>query len=166
MQPWANRVVEEAYLFNPAFCATLLAKTAEEYTKKTGRPFPFALVFLILPIVLHQATRKALPSSTVTSLLPWVQDKREQLVGFADRVSRLNGITREAMVFGVQHQTLGLAGNGDLIIGTKRQSATERRTSLFTEEARECIDRAGFLGRWFAAAGTTATIYAGWGVTP
>lgn len=166
MQPWSNRVTEEAYLFNPAFCATLLAKTAEDYTKKAGRPLPFALTFLILPIVLHQGTRRALPSSTVTSLLPWVQDNREQLVDFANRVSRLSAITREAVVFGAQHQTLALADSGDLTVGAKRQSATEKRTALFTAEARECVDRAGFLGRWFAAAGTTATIYAAWGVTP
>lgn len=166
MQPWSSRVTEEAYLFNPAFCATLLAKAAEDYTKKTGRPFPFALAFLVLPIVLHQGTRRALPSSTVTSLLPWIQDNREQLVEFANRVSRLSAITREAVVFGVQHQTLALAETGDLAIGTRRQSATERRTGLFTAEARECVDRAGFIGRWFAAAGTTATIYAAWGVTP
>lgn len=117
MQPWSSRVTEEAYLFNPAFCATLLAKTAEDYTKKAGRPLPFALVFLVLPIVLHQSTRRALPSSTVTSLLPWVQDNREQLVEFAGRVSRLRAITREAVVFGVQHQTLALAETGDLAVG-------------------------------------------------
>lgn len=69
-------------------------------------------------------------------------------------------------MFGAQHQTLELAESGDLAIGGKRQSATEKRTGLFTSEARECVDRAGFLGRWFAAAGTTATIYAAWGVTP
>lgn len=166
MQPWSNRVTEEAYLFNPAFCATMLAKTTEDYTKKAGHPLPFALAFLVLPIVLHQGTRRALPSSTVTSLLPWIQDNREQLVDFANRVSRLGAITREAVVFGAQHQTLALAATGDLELGVKRQSATEKRTGLFTTEARECVDRAGFVGRWFAAAGTTATIYAAWGVTP
>ena len=166
MQAWSNRVTEEAYLFNPAFCATMLAKTIEDYTKKAGRPFPFALVFLILPIVLHQGTRQSLPGSTVTSLLPWIQENRDQLVDFANRVSRLSAISREAVVFGVQHQTLALADTGDLTVGTKRQSATDKRTGLFTAEARECVDRAGFLGRWFAAAGTTATIYAAWGVTP
>jgi len=61
---------------------------------------------------------------------------------------------------------LALADSGDLSVGAKRQTATEKRTALFTAEARECVDRAGFLGRWFAAAGTTATIYAAWGVTP
>ena len=53
MQPWSKRVVEEANLFNPAFGAVLLAKAADEFTKKSHQPFPFALTFLVLPIVLH-----------------------------------------------------------------------------------------------------------------
>lgn len=89
MQPWSNRVVEEANLFNPAFCATLLAKTTEEFSKKANQLLPFALAFLVLPIVLHRGTRLALPGSTITSLLPWMQDNREQLVDFAVRVQRL-----------------------------------------------------------------------------
>jgi Family of unknown function (DUF6521) len=166
MQPWPNRVVEEANLFNPAFCATLLAKAADEFTKKTHRPLPFALAFLVLPIVLHRGTRMALPGSTITSLLPWIQDNREQIVDFATRVRRLREITRETMLFGLQHETLALSTEGDLSVGSKRQSATERRTGLFTDEARECVDRAGFIGRWFAAGGTTATIFAAWGISP
>ena len=166
MLPWPARVVEEANLFNPAFCATLLVKALEEFAKKGARPLPFALTFLILPIVLHHGTRSALPGSTVTSLLPWIQDNREQLVEFAQRVQRLRPITREALLFGVQHQTLLLTVDGDVAVGPKRQSATEKRTGLFTDEARECVDRAGFLGRWLSTAGTTATIYAAWGIAP
>ena len=166
MQPWSARVVEEANLFNPAFCATLLAKAADDFAKKANRPLPFALTFLVLPIVLHRGTRSALPGSTVTSLLPWVQDNREQIVDFAQRVQSLQPITREALLFGVQHQTLLLTSKGDVAIGAKRQSATDKRTGLFTDEARECVDRAGFLGRWLSTAGTTATNYAAWGVAP
>jgi hypothetical protein len=100
MLPWADRAVEEATLFNPAFCATLLAEAAGEFMKKAGRPLPFSLTFLILPIVLHGGTRSALPGTTVTALLPWVQDHREQLVVFGVRVQRLRAITREAIMFG------------------------------------------------------------------
>ncbi len=166
MQPWSTRVVEEANLFNPAFCATVLAKTADEFVKKAHRPLPFALAFLVLPVVLHRGTRMGLPGSTVTSLLPWIQDNREQLVDFPIRVQRLRGITREALLFGVQHRTLEITTEGNVEVGQKRQSPTDKRTGLFTDEARECVDRAGFIGRWFATAGTTATIYAAWGVAP
>jgi hypothetical protein len=166
MQPWSKRVVEEANLFNPAFGAVLLAKAADEFTRKSHRPFPFALTFLVLQIVLHHGTRSALPGSTITSLLPWIQGNRDQLVNFSLRVQSLRSITREAILFGTQNATLAITESGGIAVGARRQAATERRTGLFTDEARECVDRAGFLGRWFAAAGTTPTIYAAWGVTP
>lgn len=166
MQVWSKRVVEEANLFNPAFCAVLLAKAAEDFTKKTRQPFPFALAFLVLPVVLHRGTRTALPGSTVTSLLPWIQEHREQLVNFAGRVQSLRAITRESLLFGTQKETLAITDSGGVAVGARRQTATERRTSLFTDEARECVERAGFLGRWFAAAGTPSTIYSAWGIAP
>jgi len=166
MQTWQKRAVEEANLFNPAFCAVLLAKTAEEFTKKTQEPFPFPLVFLVLPVVLHRATREALPGSTVSALLTWVQDHRGQLVNFSGRVQSLQAITREAILFGTQHETLAIANSGGLEAGARKQSPTDRRTGLFTDEARACVERAGFIGRWFAAAGTPATIYSAWGIAP
>jgi hypothetical protein len=166
MQPWSKRVVEEANLFNPAFCTMLLAKASEDFETKAGRPLPYALSFLILPIVLHRATREALPASTVTSLPAWIQDNREHLVDFATRAHRLVNVSREALLFGMQRQTLALTSGGNLAIAPKRRSVTERRTPLFTAEVRQCVDRAGFIGRWFANAGTTAMIYAAWGVAP
>jgi hypothetical protein len=166
VQVWSKRVVEEANLFNPAFCAVLLAKAAEEFTKKTQQPFPFSLAFLVLPVVLHRGTRAALPGSTVTSLLTWIQEHREQLVNFAGRVQSLSAITREAILFGTQHETLTIAHSGGIAVGARKQSPTDKRTGLFTDEARECVERAGFLGRWLAAAGTPATIYSVWGITP
>jgi hypothetical protein len=167
MQAWSKRVIEEANLFNPAFCAVLLAKASEEFTKKKNQqPFPFALAFLVLPVVLHRGTRTSLPGSTITALLPWIQDNREQLVNFSGRVQSLRAITREAILFGTQHETLAIADSGGIAVGARRLSATDRRTGLFTDEARECVERAGFLGRWLAAAGTPATIYSAWGIAP
>lgn len=166
MQPWSNRPVEEANLFNPAFCATVLATAVHEYARKANKPLPYALIFLVLPIVLHQATREALPHSTITSLLPWIQANRDRLVNFAQRVCRLRPISREALLFGIQHSTLAIDSDGSVVIGSKRQAPTEKRTELYTAEVRDCIDRAGFIGRWFAAAGTIATIYAAWGISP
>src|ERR1700689_841942 len=125
MQVWSKRVVEEANLFNPAFCAVLLAKAAEEFKKKTQRPFPFALSFLVLPVVFHRGTRTAFPTSTITSLLPWVQDHREHLVNFAGRVQSLKAITRESILFGTQNETLAVTDSGGIAIGAQRRSATE-----------------------------------------
>jgi hypothetical protein len=64
VRSWAERVVEEKNLFNPAFGAMLVAETINDFQKKTNNPLPFAVAFLILPIVLHEATRAALARSS------------------------------------------------------------------------------------------------------
>jgi hypothetical protein len=164
MQQWSKRVIEEANLFNPAFCAALLFRAADGFTKKTHRPLPFALAFLVLPIVLHKRTRTNLPGSTITSILSWIQEHRDLVVGFATRAQHTRGITREAILFGVAHQILTFTDEGEL--ATKRRLSLEKGMELFTNETQECVDRAAFIGRWFGAAGTTEAVYSAWGVSP
>lgn len=166
LDEWEDRSSEEANLLNPAFCAGLLAKAADDYFKKTNAGMPFALGALILPIVLHRATREALPQTVLTSLHPWIQGHKERLVDFPLRIQRLNPTTREAMMFGMSHKTLEFDASGAIRVGEGYKSVTDKRAPLFTAEAKECVERAGFVGRWFAAAGTTATIFAAWGVVP
>jgi hypothetical protein len=136
------------------------------YSRETGEGLSFPLAFLILPIVLHQETRQLLPRTTVTSLLAWIEDHQPQLVGFPDRVRRLRPITQEAIMFGLAQDTLRVSGGGLLTLGSTRVVATNRTMALFTEDARNCVDRSSFVGRWFARAGTPSTIMAIWGVAP
>ena len=76
MKPWVLRPPEEANLLNPAFCCVTLAAAVLGYASvdKTGIPYP--LTFLVLPTVLHKATRESLPSNrTRTSLAAWIQEQ-------------------------------------------------------------------------------------------
>jgi hypothetical protein len=166
VQSRRERSPEEANLFNPAFCGALVVKAVENFTKNAGDGLPFSLAFLILPIVLHRETRQSLPRTTITSLLAWIEDHQHQLVGFPDRVRRLRPITQEAVMFGLAHEALRVSESGLIILGSTRVVTTERTMILFTEEARDCIDRSGFVGRWFAKAGSPSTIMAIWGVAP
>jgi Family of unknown function (DUF6521) len=166
MLPWKQRAFEEANLFNPAFNGGLIVKAVEEFMAKADSPFAFALAFLIPPIVLHRQTRKALPATTVTSLISWLQDNRESLVDFSVRARRLKPFTQEAIMFALAHKTLALDESGGLVVGTNKVVTTKRTMALFTHEAHDIFDRARFLGRWFAGAGTPETIMAAWGVMP
>jgi len=166
MKNWSDRVVEEANLLNPAFGAVLLAEAAAQYDDKAHRGLPFALAFLILPIVLHENTRKSLPRTTLTALLPWVQDHRESLVGFPDRVRQLQAISREALLFGLQTEVLRIDELGLVKIGGRRKTVTSKRAPYFTDEVTECVERCAFLGRWFAAAGPVTNIFSAWSVAP
>jgi hypothetical protein len=166
MDPWIDRTAEEANLFNPAFCATLVAKTCKEYGKKMRGSLSFSLAFLVLPIVLHPKTRATLPYSTVTSLLSWAQEHRAALTEFGLHSRVLLPYSREALLFGLASGILGLDNSGGITVGGSYSTPTEKKTEHFTPEVRDCFDRAGFVGRWFAGAGNAATIFSALGVAP
>lgn len=54
--------------------------------------------------------------------------------------------------------------------GHRRSSRRPRGLSRYvgdtTDEVRDCIDEAEFIGRWFGTAGTSATVMTLWGVAP
>lgn len=166
MEAWSNRPFEEANLFNPAFCSMLIAKACKDYNKKASRNLEFSLAFLILPVVLHPKTRAALPGTTLTSLLSWAQDKRADLTEFPSHARALEPFTREAMIFGFANGVLMLDETGGISPGKSNVEPTKNKTPEFTPEVRDCVDRAGFVGRWFAGAGMPSTIFSAFGVSP
>ena len=71
MNKWDMRTHEVAYLLNPAFCGRILYSTIKTYNEILNRAFPFPLIYLVLPLVLHKQTR--INISSRTQLLVWVQ---------------------------------------------------------------------------------------------
>lgn len=164
--PWQQRPREEAYLFNPAFCAVLLHEFVKEYQKSKGQSTPFVLLFCVLPIVLPSKTRRALPGSTLVSLYSWRERNPEVMVGFAERARSLRPIVQEALRFAIDRTVLVFADDGGVILGAKSLSVTKSFENTLTDDARECAATARLLGRWFAKAGTASTILAAWGIKP
>lgn len=64
MKSWNMRSHEVAFLLNPAFCGRVLYSTIKTYNEKTSRAFPFPLIYLVLPLVLHKETRIHINSRT------------------------------------------------------------------------------------------------------
>lgn len=165
MRPWTERPLEEAYLLNPSFCALLLATTVQEYVDTAQVEMPYALTFLVLPVVLHKPTREALPRAVSTSLASWIDDHGEITLRFPDRARSLASFTREALLFGACRLILQVSGGGALTRGSVAPSA-KTYLGQATDEVRECFAKARFVGRWFAKAGNAPTVMALWGVAP
>jgi hypothetical protein len=163
---WDQRPREEANLFNPAFCAIVLSEFVKEFQKAKGSACPYALLFCALPLSLHQKTRRALPSTTLTSLYSWRERNPEMLVGFAERARSLRPVVQEALRFAIERTALAFADDGGLVLGAKPLIVGKKFEEAITEDARECVSTARMLGRWLAKAGTTSTIMAAWGVKP
>ena len=94
------RTHEVAYLLNPAFCGRILYSTIKTYNEILNRAFPFPLIYLVLPLVLHKQTR--INISSRTQLLVWVQKYSQLLIDFPRRTRELVPISNEAIEFLLQ----------------------------------------------------------------
>lgn len=161
---WGDQPREEARLLNPAFIAALLWASADGHGAEVGTGLPYPLSFIALPVVLHRPTRTTLPSTKRTSLAAWLSANPRALVGFSHRASALVTTVKGGLLFGCRE---GLFSMDDERIQAgprpKSMASFERET---TDEVKDCLKRARFVGRWFAGAGQSGTVMALWGVAP
>lgn len=168
MSPWSERPTEVANLLNPAFIGALLRTTVKAYVDETQRGMPFEVAFLVLPFCLHPTTANRLPARAAsTPLHTWLQreENRDVLVGIGERSSALVPFTREALLFASLRGVIVFDDAGLLRPGVVNlRGITGYRSS--GEEVRQALRCAEFMGRWFALAGTTETIFTILGVRP
>jgi hypothetical protein len=73
--------------------------------------------------------------------------------------------TKEALTFGGVHGLIRLDG-GKLRAQATWQRAVNRTLTESSDEVKDCAKRAAFIGKWFAQAGSAATVLALIGVRP
>ncbi|GFE84972.1 hypothetical protein GCM10011487_69720 [Steroidobacter agaridevorans] len=164
MTEWTNRPQEERALLNPAFCATLLWHAAS-VRKGASRPLAFEECFLVLPLVLPAMTRDALPATTATAMLNWLENNPVEQRRLVVRSRLMVPFTRTALLFGatrgffrVTRETLEAEEKwGGKVKGFERGSSSE---------VRACVQKARFVSKWFLKAGSPSTVLAILGVRP
>ncbi|MGD9724847.1 MAG: three component ABC system middle component [Alphaproteobacteria bacterium] len=159
---WRVRPQEEAAHFNPAFCGELLVRSIEQFRRRTGDAMPLAFTFLILPLVLHPGTRKALPGRANTAFASWAGENAETLSTLPDRMLRLRPVTREALLFVAQIDAISIDTKG-VRIGA-RPFKLNVKPLVTTDEVDEIRRAAGLIGRWFANQSDTAAVLQTMGV--
>lgn len=165
MTAWADRSHEERALLNPGFCANLLWHAARGYATESDVALSFEESFLVLPFVLHRETRETLPRSGRTSLAVWLDENPLARGRVASRARLLVPFTKEALTFGGVHGLIRLDG-GRLRAEPTWQQAVNRTIKVSSDEVKGCANRAAFMGKWFAQAGSAATVLALIGVRP
>lgn len=165
MTSWPERPFEEANLLNPPFCCLGVTAAVIGYGDERGQGMPLPLVYMVLPIVLHRSTREQLPGNRRTSLPAWIQDNPSVRVLFYERLISLKLHTREAILFGSSRGWLSTGEDGS-VLTRKRESSLRRAVQQREDEMKNCITKALFVGRWFAAAGSAATVMTLWGIRP
>jgi Family of unknown function (DUF6521) len=165
MSKWESRPQEEANLLNPPFCALVLSLAVEDYVRSLRDGMPFALAFLVLPIVLHKPTRDSLPQRTTRALSSWLEEHEDFRATFAERARALSPYVREALLYNLVQERLKLSEQGHLLVGTKTKGFA-KYVATATDEVKDCLSKARFVGRWLTSAGNVPTIFALWGVRP
>lgn len=162
---WGVRPREQANLFNPAFLALLIERSAKGHEERSGNGLPWPLVALALPVVLHKETREALPERVTSSMAAWTGANPLLVAPLIDRARSLGPLVRESLLFGLSHQLVILEGDrlrsGSL---AKRKPNSPWREP--TDDFRSCATAASFFGRWCAVSGLPATVFALWGARP
>lgn len=155
--------VEELALFNSAFLALLARRAAEEHENRSGgRPLPTMLVYLALPLALHGPTRRQLPRNVRAQMGEWIRSHPDSSVGLGRRASALRPLVSNGLRFGLTQGVIESTGGALRAIGLRRRPSGMARSA----EVDECIDKAGFLGRWFSEQSDPITVLALWGLRP
>lgn len=169
MTAWQERTIEQRNLLNPAFCAIALWHLAQGYrvestaleTSTSG--LPLELAFVGASLVLRGQTREKLPRMITSSLATWVHENPLERSAVAKGVIVLRNTVREALLFGAQQGMLSLDGRHlSANEEPKRKINAYLRTS--SDEVRECMRQAVFVGRWLCKAGAPPTVLALLGV--
>jgi hypothetical protein len=160
---WSDRPVEQARLLNPAFLAALIWSCAEGYGSIDEQGIPYPLSFVAMPIVLHKSTRESLPRNISSSLPAWLGEQPQVHVRFAERATSLVPFVKEGVLFGANGQMLNVSSSRIMAALKPRSMARFLRES--SNEVKDCMKKAKFVGRWFASSGDYTTVMALWGVT-
>lgn len=167
MTPTANSFAgseEEEALLNPAFVAAFLHRAVGGFQRETQLGMPYALAFVVAPVVLVKATRDALPDRRDKSLAAWIQENPDVRLQFAETAAACVPIVRRGLLFGATKGVLEV--EGDRIKTKPLPWGAGAAMARNTRDFRDVMDRANFVGRWYAYAGSTQTIMTLWGVRP
>lgn len=154
MRVWNLRSKEVAFLLNPAYCGKILYATIKKYNEvSTKGEFPFALIYLILPLILYPNLPEKINARTRFS--KFVNENPELFINFGERARNLITITNETIEFLMSCKAIVLNDN-----------ATFKCSKISKLPREELIKKSEALGNMFANAGTVNVIYLMLGVRP
>ncbi|WP_083831034.1 three component ABC system middle component [Herbaspirillum lusitanum] len=146
---------EVRYVQNPAMGAALVWRFICGYTEnhKTSNAVPLPLIFIVLPILFHEATAQFVKSTLKSSGLRAFAtkfgesktSKQDVLLGIHERTLRLRGLTRDAMRLGLVTRLFYLGGDAGLFPLSRTQAIAG-----MSDEIRQLMRDAEKLGVWCA----------------
>ena len=145
-----------AIVQNSGLGAFVLWRFGQGFQAEDERPAPFALAFLVLPIVLHRATLDIVTSTYRPSGLALFAAKlgkeREQLFAVHERALLLRALTLQSIAVGVSGRLLSV-NYTDATLRANTPEPTPKKLVL-PERVKHLGPAAEKLGFWFSKLGT------------
>lgn len=166
MTQWLEQFTsqEESALFNPAFLAAIIRKSAEYYQTEANEPMPISLAYLVVPAAMSKQIRDTFPLTKATSLVVWVEaHERERLI-LQTNTPALAPAVRRGLILGAQANLFTLR---DAKIAATSARSIKNLVSLSqgSAEVKHILKVAERLGKSFARSGDVASIFSTWGVS-
>jgi hypothetical protein len=166
MSQWLQNFTsqEESALFNPAFLAAVIRKSAEFYQSEADGPMPISLAFLVVPAAMSKQIRDAFPIVKTTSLLVWIETHEKECLILQRNTPALAPAVRKSLILGAQANLFTLR---DAKITATPVGRIKNLGSLSqgSAEVKHILKVAERLGKSFARSGDVASIFSIWGVS-
>ncbi len=149
---------------NPAFCAYVLADFIAAFitVNKLGPELPVA--YLSLPVALSGDLGASFERTNKnTGLLEWLERNPNIQIGLAERLNWSMDIVTDAIRFGCFSRVLTVTRGGRLSLGNRK--IKKIAVKMLSEGPAQSFKHAERLGYWFAAAGSTKTVFDMMGLT-
>lgn len=157
---WEERPLAVAYLLNPAFCGEVIRRCIFAYQKINPSGFPFQLAFLILPIILNKNIRESLPKSSGKNFVAWIEEHQIIKKDLPNIIKNIVPYSQESIMFLMMYGIIKINENGNFVANPPKEAISEEN------EVAECYKKAKILGKLFAKAGTSQSIFIYLGIKP
>ncbi|SEQ97829.1 three component ABC system middle component [Streptomyces radiopugnans] len=154
---------EERALYNSAFTGLVTARAVQGHQDHYRRRCPVAVAVLSAVMALQPSIRHALPNTTRSGLIRWLEENRAVKVAMADNATALSAVVRPGLLLALQTQMLYCADDGRLGVTTGR---LKKVITGGTDEVIAIQKAAHMLGRWLPSAGSLSTVMTLLGVRP
>lgn len=159
---WNQRNSIIANLLNPAFTGEIIRCALKGYSSENKRDMDFALVFILLPIILHEPSYNSLPRTTRKKFFEWYENSKEQKINLSTRIKEMVPFTRETINFLIYY-------NGVTVVDSRIHLNPYRKKSIdkaHLELVQQFFKKSEMVGKWLAKSGSTQTIFATLGISP
>lgn len=153
---------EERALYNPAFTAVLCMRAVQGYDKEYAAACPLPVAVTASVMALQPAIRAALPATTGTGLMGWLEANGHVRIEMSRNATVLATVVRPGLLFALQSRLMHCTAVG--LIPVPR--ALAKTISGGTPQTRAIQQAALMLGRWLPSTGSLGTVLTLLGVQP